>query len=301
MRSNNFSRSVKIIALLLCTGGVVWFGFNLVARYFRIQQLHEARRLLAKEEYSAAVTAYDRLLQTDIARPHILWINRGFAYAGLDRYDDMLQSCMMATQINPQAALAWNCRGEALYHLGRDEAALKSFERAIALYPPNVTFWLNKSQVLSRLQRHNAALAASERAIELLAKSRLKNLFARRLRAIAYEQKGQSLLADNREMQALVAFEQSLKYLPNYLAARQGKGIALYRLNRYDLAIEVFQQILQQKDLTPEQQAINLLYEGLSLCQTQKIPAADRAFSKVLQLTTDDRVRAIAKAGCGIR
>lgn len=300
MRSDNFSRLVKIIALLLCTGGIL-FGFNLVVRYFRLQQLQEASRLLAQKEYSAAVTAYDELLQTDVARPHILWINRGYALAGLNRYDDMLQSCMMATKVHPQAAMAWNCRGEALYHLGRDETAVESFERAIALYPQNAAFWLNQAQVLFRLQRYNVALAANEQAIELLAKSRLKNLFARRLRAIAYEQQGQSLLATNRPEQALAAFEQSLKYAPNYLAAQQKKGIALYRLNRHGLAIEVFEQILQRKDLTPEQQAINLLYKGLSLCQTQKKSAADRAFSQVLQLTTNDKVEAIAKAGCGIR
>ena len=133
-------------------GGFAGLGFYLRDKYRQVQQIQQVDRLLAQKEYSAAITAYDRLLQTDIAQPHLLWINRGYALLGLNRYRDMLKSCSKAIAIEPETALAWNCRGEALYHLNRNREALEAFERASAIDPQQDIFWLNQAIVLNRLE-----------------------------------------------------------------------------------------------------------------------------------------------------
>ncbi|MGF1590366.1 MAG: tetratricopeptide repeat protein [Pleurocapsa sp.] len=297
---SNFSRLAKIIICLLVIGVITGGSFYVIAKYFQLQQLYQAKNLLNQKKYAAAIEAYDRLLQSDISNSHLLWINRGSAWSGLKQYDQMLQSCSTATLIKPNAPMGWNCRGEALYHLERLEDALKAFERAIALEAEEATFWLNQSRVLARLQQHSQAIAASEQAIGLLLRSP-ENPTNRHNLAIAFEQKGQSWLKLNQNQQALSAFEQSLAYLPAYLSALQGQGIARYRLGHYTEAITAFAEILQRDDLSQEQQAINWLYKGISLCETPKAVAAKQAFEQVLQLTTELQAKAIAQAGCGIR
>ncbi len=296
---SNFSRLAKIVICLLVIGGITGASFYLIAKYFQLQQLYQAKDLLTQKKYAAAITAYDQLLQTDISKSHLLWINRGFAWSGLKQYDKMLQSCSVATVIEPNAPMGWNCRGEALYHLDRLEAARQAFEQAIAINAQEPTFWLNQSQVLARLQRHSQAIAASEQAIGLLLKSP-HNPTNRHNLAIALTQKGQSWLKLNQNQKALSAFEQSLVYLPADLSALQGQGIAQYKLGHYNEAITAFTKILQRKDLSSEQQAINWLYTGISLCDSDPT-AAQQAFKRVLNLTTDLQAKAIAKAGCGIR
>ncbi len=297
---SNFSRLAKIITCLLVIGGITGGSFYLIAKYFQLQQLDQAKNLLKQKKYAAAITVYDRLLQADRGRSHLLWINRGAAWSGLKQYDQMLQSCSTATLIKPKASMGWNCRGEALYYLDRPEAAQKAFEQAIAINPEEATFWLNQSQVLARLQQHSQAIAASEQAIKLLLQSPSEATNRRNL-AIAFNQKGQSWLKLNQNQPALSAFEQSLEYSPDYLSALQGQAIAQYRLGHYTEAITAFAEILQHDNLTQEQQAINLLYKGISLCETPEATAAPQAFKQVLKLTTDRQAKAIAQAGCGIR
>ena len=295
MESNNFPKWIKIIVLLVCLGGITGLGFYLKDTSRQIQQIRQiqqANRLLAKQNYSAAIDAYDRILQTDVPQAHLLWIDRGYAFFGLNQYDDMLQSCSQAVAIEPKAALGWNCRGEALYNLKRNREALEAFERSLTIESQGI-FWLNKAVVLDRLGKYNRAIAASEKAIE---SSKLKPQ-----RAIAIFQKGQSLLKSNRDEQALAAFEQSLASSPNYLPAKQGKAIALYKLDRYEQAIAAFESILDSSDLTQEPKIIAMLYKATSLCQIQKTAAAEKIFSEVTELTEDTQAQKIARTGCGIR
>ena len=295
MNQQNYLKSITIIALTVCASGIAWLGWSLRSEYEQTQQLRQANDLLEKKEYNSAIAAYDRLLTTDLTTNHFIWINRGYAFLGLNRYQDMLESCSTATSIEPNAALAWNCRGEALYYLKQYQEALKAFERAIDENPKKATFWLNKARVLADLQSDKKAIVVSDRAIELT------KLSSKRERAIAFNLKGQRLLKTKQYRESLAAFEQSLEYSSDYLSAQQGKGIALYELKDFERAISVFQQILQRDNLIKEQQVTSLIYMGVSLCQMQKTKLAEEAFQKVLTLTTDIRVQEIAQKGCGIQ
>lgn len=301
MNQQNSSRLVKIITLLVCTSGVAWFGFSLLGKYQQIQQFKQADNLLSKEKYRSAIAAYDRLLTANVDQGHLIWINRGYAFLGLNQYQKMFQSCSTATLIEPDAALGWNCQGKALYYLGQHQNALKAFEKATTKNSEEATFWLNKARVLSELQKYNKAITASEQAIKLLEQSTVNNKDMPTSLAIAFNQKGQNLLKVKQYKKSLVAFEQSLKNSPDYLSAQQGKGITLYELGKYEQALAVFAEILQRKDLSNEQKAMSLLYRGVSFCQTQNNIAAEQAFQEVVALTTDPQGQQIAQKGCGIQ
>ena len=106
----NSSKLIKTITLLVCASGVAWFGFSLLGKYQQVQQLKQGDRLLEKGEYSLAIEAYDRLLTGNLDKDHLIWINRGYSFLGLNQYQEMLQSCSTATLIEPNAALGWNCQ-----------------------------------------------------------------------------------------------------------------------------------------------------------------------------------------------
>lgn len=292
--------------LLLCLGGFGWLGFNLIAKNSEIQQLEEANNLLAQEEYASAISAYDQLLTKEVGQvksseKYRLWINRGYAFFGLNKYPEMLESCSKATSVRADAAWGWNCQGEALYHLNQYKAALRAFKQAAIVDGQEMTFWLNQSLILAKLGRYEAAVEISDKAIAFQDNSRPKNAADQSNFAIAFDQKGQSLLKINRHRAALEAFEQALKYAPDYLPAQQGQGIAQYELGQYSQAIVIFKQILQSDDLSPEQQAISWLYQGISQCQNNEMRAAKQALEQVLRLTSDPQAQKIAQAGCGIR
>lgn len=295
-------RLLTILIILLGAIGIGAIGLSLIAKYLQtqqIQQIQQANNLLAQKKYDSAVAAYDRLLETQNIQVDRLWTNRGYALLGLKQYEKALKSCTTATSLQPKADLAWNCRGEALYNLDRQDGALTAFKQAIALNANNLTFQLNQGRVLTDLSQHEKAIEVLSKAISQL-ESQSKSPQSEEL-ALAFNDLGQSLLVQQQNKRALAAFERALTYRPEFFAAQQGLAISLYRLGRYQQAIEIFNKILQQPELTQEQQAINWLYKGISLCQTPQATAATEAFAKVLQLTDNTQLNKIAQTGCGIR
>ena len=296
-------RLLTILIILLGAIGIGGIGLSLIAKYLQtqqIQQIQQANNLLAQEKYDSALTAYDRLLETQKLQLDRLWTNRGYALLGLKQYEEALESCTTATSIQPKADLAWNCQGEALYNLDRQDDALAAFKQAIAFNPRNPTFQLNKGRVLTNLSQHEKAIEVLSKAISQL-ESQSKSPQKSEELAIAFNDLGQSLLVQQQNKRALAAFERALSYRPEFFTAQQGLGISLYRSGRYQQAIEIFNKILQQPELTREQQAINWLYKGISLCETTQTSAATEAFAEVVKLTENPQSREIAQAGCGIR
>ena len=297
MNQQNLIGSIKILkifALLIGAVGASYLGFSFFGRSRQIQEFQQANQLLEQQQYERAITAYDRLLAGKSEGDRYLLVNRGYAFGGVERYEQMLQSCTKATSLAPEFDIAWNCQGEALYYLKKYSDALNAFERASAINSSEATFWLNKAIVLSELEQYQGAITASDRAIALEDRAKLEN------RAVAWHQKGQNLLKLGEYRQSIIAFEESLS-LADRLSPRQGKGIALYELGEYDLAIATFQNILQSDRLTKKQQSTALLYLGVSLCQAEKITAAKKVFDRALPLITDPASVAIATKKCGIR
>ncbi len=301
MKLNNSAKFIKVILLVLCFGSLGWLSFKLIDKYAHIQQFKQANNLLNLKQYSLAIDAYDKLLPTMVGQRHSIWVNRGYAFMGLNQYQNMLDSCSTAILIEPKADLGWNCQGEALYYLKQYKKALVAFEQATAVNGKETTFWLNKSRVLSQLQEYEKAIGASEKAIALATKYQSPNSTAKHNLAIAFSQKGQSLLKLNQYSPALTAFNQALEKSPDYISAQEGKGIALYNLGKYNQAIEIFEQIVQLSNLAPKQKIMSWLYQGVIYCQLKQSATAKEAFAAVLKFTSDPQSQKIAQAGCGIR
>ncbi|BAY23158.1 hypothetical protein NIES2100_29220 [Calothrix sp. NIES-2100] len=290
---------LAIAGLMVCGSSLMVFGLS-VFRWLQVEAIFKrGNALLQQGEYQQAIAKYNKLLKLD-SNYYQSWTNRGYALAGLKDYNQMLESCTTATIINPEAVYAWNCRGEAMYNLKQYNQALAAFDKAIMLNGKDPVFWINKTEALIALKQPDTALTTINQGIELLKQVwevEGKDANAKEL-AIGFTYLAKVLLQKQDYVGALKAFEQALKYNPNYFAALRGKGIALQNLKRDDQAIAQFYFLLERPQLTNTEKAEAWYYLGLSLCKFHQTERAIAAFDQALKLKPDYQAAEQGKKAC---
>ena len=296
-QKNNKISLVLLVWLALISSVVIGINFWLKSREKTLFQ--KATRMLQKAEYETALSTYDRVLQID-DRNYRAWHNRGYALAGLQQYQEMLQSCSSATDIEPNAQSSWNCQGEALYNLEKYEPALTAFERAIALDAKEPIFWLNKAESLLELEQSQLALEAIDNTLALLEKAESNQSSARVEEdlLVAWTNKGQALLQQQEYDRALDAFNKALNYNRNYLSAQWGKVVALQKLGRYSAAKTEIDLILRRTDLSSSQKAVTWFYQGLNFCETGEVSSGVNAFAMAIKFDPNYEQAKTARARC---
>lgn len=300
---SNFYQPRKNLFLSLGIGlGIavlLLIGFYLY-KYYRVRTIfQQGNELFNKGEHAKAIDKYNQLLKID-SNYYQAWTNRGYTLAGLRDYYKMLESCSTATIIEPKAVLAWNCQGEALHNLHQYDQAVLAFDKAIALDPKDPIFLINKTDALLELKQTETALETINQAIDLLTQKQAgaSEQAANRELSIAHSYKGRVLLQKQDNEAALSAYEQSLTFDSNYFTAKQGKGIALNGLKRYDEAIAQFQELLSNPQLTHAQRAETMYYLGLNFCRAERTTEAFAAFESALKLKPDYQEVQFAKQNC---
>lgn len=287
------------LVILLAIAGTLSVGFNIFLKSLEEKIFQQGNELFTKGLYEEAIAKYDELLKRD-GNYYQAWTNRGYALAGLEKYDRMLESCSSATLVEPEAIYAWNCQGEALYNLEQYDEALAAFDQAIAINPTDPVFWINRGESLLALKRTSKALVATNEAIALL--EQMKQLdesnTIEREYSIALSNQGRVLWEKQRYKEALAAFDQALAYVPEYFPAQRGRGMALKSLRRFEQALTEFERILNRTDLTDAKQAETYFYRGLTLCQVGQYPEAFTAFEEALRLKPDYEAAEQAMSQC---
>ncbi|WP_242045427.1 MULTISPECIES: tetratricopeptide repeat protein [unclassified Calothrix] len=290
---------LAIAALMVCGSSVMVLGFS-VFRWLQVETIFkQGNALLQQGKHQEAIDKYNKLLKLD-SNYYQSWTNRGYALAGLKDYNQMLESCTTATIINPEAVYAWNCRGEALYNLKQANEAIAAFDKAITYNPKDPVFWINKTEALLAIKQPDTALTTINQAIDLLKQvwqTERKDANAKEL-AIGFTYQARVLLQKQEYENALQAYEQALKYNPNYFIALRGKGIALQNLKRDDQAIAQFYSLLERPQLTKNEKAEAWYYLGLSLCKFGQSPRAIAAFDEALKLKPDYPAAEQGKKAC---
>jgi tetratricopeptide (TPR) repeat protein len=290
---------LAIAGLMVCGSGLMILGFS-VFKWLQIETIFKrGNALLQQGQYQQAIVKYNNILKID-SNYYQSWTNRGYALARLKDYNQMLASCKTATLINPQAVYAWNCQGEALYNLKQYNEAIAAFDQAIILNSQDSAFWINKTEALLAIQQPDKALTTVDQAIKLLQKVWEKepnNANAQEL-AIAFSSQAKVLLQKQDYESSLKAYQQALKYNPNYYVALRGKGIALQGLHHDDRAIAQFYFLLDHQKLTSTQKAESWYYLGLSLCKFRQNQKAIAAFDQALKFKPDYKAAERAKQLC---
>jgi tetratricopeptide (TPR) repeat protein len=292
--------SFKNILLVLTLMGLLSVFLNNIFKRITIRRaFHQGNQLLQQKSYSGAVEKYNKLLNID-SNYFQAWTNRGYALAGLQKYEAMRESCSTATIIKPAAVYAWNCQGEALHNLQREKEAIVAFDKAIALNKTDPIFLINKSESFGALNNNQGSIDSIKQAIEILERieadqgeTQIAGEFA-----VALTFLGNNYRKQEKFEQAIAAYERATRYTPNYFPAHVGKGITLSRANRLQEAEAEFQSMLQDHLLTRTQQAQTWFYLGKTLCQAEANPDGVAAFERALKLKPDYEMARAAKKQC---
>ena len=255
--------------------------------------------LLNQGSFDKAISEYNRLLNID-SNYYQAWTNRGYALAGLQQYDEMRESCLTATIIEPKAVYAWNCQGEALHNLQRDKEAIIAFEQAISLNRTDPIFLINKSESLITLNKEEESFATIQEAVNILekieavkGKEKMGGEFAV---ALTFQGNGYRRLQQYEA--AISAYNRALEYTPNYFPAQIGKGIAFKYLKRYQESGDEFKRILKNSQLTKIQKAQTWFYLGKTLCESSQKQEGVAAFERAIKLKPDYISAENAKMSC---
>lgn len=291
---------IRNVLILLTLIGLLTILVNAIAKRRAVKlAFQNGNELLKQKSFTEAVAQYNRLLKID-SNYFQAWTNRGYALAGLEKYEAMRESCSTATIVEPTAVYAWNCQGEALHNLQRYSEAIAAFDRANALDRTNPIFLINKSESLNAQGKHEESLTVIEEAIEALkqieAASGKKNVSSEF--AVALSFLGNGYRRKEQYSDAIDAYDRALSYSPNYFPAQIGKGITLSRAKRYREAEAVFQGILENPQLTSKQQAQTWFYLGKALCSSQRNSLGIAAFERSLNLEPGYEIAEQAKEQC---
>ena len=291
---------IRNVLILLTLIGLLTILVNAIAKRRAVKlAFQNGNELLKQKSFTEAIAQYNRLLKID-SNYFQAWTNRGYALAGLEKYEAMRESCSTATIIEPTAVYAWNCQGEALHNLQRYSEAIAAFDRAVALDRNNPIFLINKSESLKVMGKHEESLTVIEEAIEALkkieaalGKENVSSEFA-----VALSFLGNGYRRKEQYTDAIDAYDRALSYSPNYFPAQIGKGITLSRAKRYREAEAVFQGILENPQLTNQQQAQTWFYLGKALCNSQRNSLGIAAFERALSLEPGYKIAEQAKEQC---
>ena len=297
---NNHFVQLKNVLLLLTFVGLLSLLFNNVAKRMAVRvAFQKGNQLLKQKLYDRAIVEYDRLLDLD-SNYHEVWTYRGYALAGLQRYQEMEESCSTATIVESNAVYAWNCRGEALYNLGKNQEAIAAFDRAIALDKSEPIFLINKSRSLKALGKDEAVIVVIGEAIKILEQIEAVqgDRSISKEFAVALTFLGNSYVQKKQEQAAIDSYTRALTYVPDYFPAQIGKGIALNLTKRFDQARDEFNRILDNAMITPTQQAQTLFYLGQTLCSSQQNLSGIATLEKAIELKPDYKIAEQALEKC---
>ena len=296
---NSANIILRRILVFLAIAGVFIVSLNIFLKRLEVKIFQQGNELFNQGKYQKAIAKYDELLNID-RNYYQAWTNRGYSLAGLGEYNQMLESCSLATVIESKAIYAWNCQGEALYKLKQYDEALAAFDKAIAVKSTDSVFWINKGESLLALKRNQEALEAIDQAVELL--EQIKQVYGsekiKEELSVALSYKGIALREKQQYEEALSAYDQALEYASDHFPAQIGRGIALKGLRRYDQASAFFDKILNNRELTDSQKAETWFYKGLTLCESLSTQQAIAAFEEALKLKPDYEAAEKAMSNC---
>ena len=177
---------------------------------------------------------------------------------------DVVERALAADESAPVLAL----KGTILAALGRNREALAALDTALEADPRNGDACTERGMVLETLGRDEEALAAFQQAVQLAPD-----------RPEAYAGLGTLLVKAEQYEQALVPLGRALEIRPT-AQLQMTKGLALWKLERYDDAVAAFDEALR---LDPAN-ADATRYRGAALFESERYAEAIAALQLAIDL-----------------
>lgn len=133
---------------------------------------------------------------------------------------------------------------------------------------------------LSKQQRYQKALTLYQKFLD----TQLDKPTDSSSLALAHQLNGKTLLQLKEYSAAASHYREALSFVPKSIEAKQGLGLALSNLGKTAQASKIFEEILQQSDLSQRDRGSTWWYWGNSLCRHGKAELAKYAFNKAFEL-----------------
>jgi len=189
-----------------------------------------------KAEYTEALAALTQALDLDPKYPYH-WTARAGVYRAMGRYEEALSDLSQAIALKPNAADIHLALGQLYLQMNRIEDALAALERALALDSGLVQARILRSTALRHKEQYEDALSELGRVLE----QHPDHLHALSLRSTVYalQERYEEALKDVEDFGARAP--SSIKHWKHM------RGELLSRLGRYDEALVVYQQVLEEE------------------------------------------------------
>ncbi|NWJ98643.1 MAG: SUMF1/EgtB/PvdO family nonheme iron enzyme [Chloroflexi bacterium] len=134
-----------------------------------LAQLEEAE---TKQEWDRVTEVGEAILKLEptheIALPKTAngYLNRGFAYIGLQQYQQALEAYDRAIELKPDFDLAYLNRGNGYYFLKKYERAIQDYDRAIQLRPGFANGYYNRGLAYYSLKEYEKAIQSHDLALQ---------------------------------------------------------------------------------------------------------------------------------------
>ncbi len=221
--------------------------------------------LAVKGEYDGFLEAFNRGIElipaSDTVKLARSWNDAGFAFYELDRGEMALEAFSKVTELNPEDKLAWRMKADMASQLGRYNESVVAYDHALQVDPGWSEGWYKKGKALDRMGNHEDALMSFEKAVEtsenaiqmdandtgnwivkgysLIKLDRYNEAqealdkaleiappFIRVSSSEAWNGKGDILLAQGKNEDALAAYNRSIEFNPAFGLAWNGRGLA---------------------------------------------------------------------------
>jgi tetratricopeptide (TPR) repeat protein len=221
--------------------------------------------------YEKAIQAYDRVLEiSPLIFGFEVWFKKGEALRELKQYEEAIHAYDRVLAIDPNHVEAWVNRGNMLSELKRYDEAIQAYDKALSIDHNHVKALMLKGSALYKLKHYNEAIQAFDLAIEI----NPNTLFAHYIKGLIYRD-----IKNNNE-EANLAFEQALSIDQNHVDALEANGGVLYRLKRYDKAIQYLDRALA---LAPNH-VNGLITKGTALYKLNRYNEAIQVFDRILAI-----------------
>jgi tetratricopeptide (TPR) repeat protein len=186
-------------------------------------------------QYQEALVLFEKY-EPVLPRDKDLWLIAGHSHNSLGDLDKAVADFTEALQRDPTMATGYMNRGYVLNNLQKPESAAGDFETAIKLHPGYGEAYLGLS--MAHLQLHRAAKALEEVDVaeKILGPSRITHL----TRAEAFRQR---LRLSDAEKE----YRAALTYAPNDPEVQLALAEIIYRLHRYQEAVDLLLQVSAAK------------------------------------------------------
>jgi tetratricopeptide (TPR) repeat protein len=222
----NFSRGAGILSVFL----VVFLVGAMVMPVAATTQMEESvtlvqtgNDLMAQGRYGDALIAFDRAIEMD-PYSSLAWNGRGIALLKMGAVKGAPEAFKKAVEIDPYYVTAWDNLGDSYTYLGRFSEAIDAYDRAIAVNPNDLYAMVHKGMSLQELGKPEEAMRLYEETVRLAEYEVRKHPNDARYDARLWANKGDALYRLGRYQEAMDAYSVALQINPKNEQALNGKN-----------------------------------------------------------------------------